>query len=158
GLALHNYHDTHSVFPYSTSAKGSCESGSAMPAPGTVKNHRGWVLVLPFLEQGNLYEQFNPDLAAGNYDRAGTGLLGEAVASGNAAVVSQTIEAFLCPSDDGNPKITTTSEAYQISSSDTNFQGAKTSYDFQGHLETSGCTLWSSRARNTRYMFGTESN
>ncbi|MDP1136419.1 DUF1559 domain-containing protein, partial [Klebsiella pneumoniae] len=36
-------------------------------------------------------------------------------------------------------------------------QGAKTSYDFNAHLETSGCTLWSNRSITTRYMFGVES-
>ncbi|WP_164103712.1 DUF1559 domain-containing protein [Candidatus Laterigemmans baculatus] len=157
GLALHNYHDTYKSFPFSTSLKGSCESGSAKPAAGTIRNARGWPGVLPFFEQSALADQYSSVQAAGHYDRAGIGINGDAVASGNAAVVSQALPTFLCPSDSGNPKITTTSSAYQISS-DPSFQGAKTSYDFQAHLETSTCYLWSTRSQSTRYMFGTESN
>ncbi|QDT31421.1 DUF1559 domain-containing protein [Thalassoglobus polymorphus] len=157
GLALHNYHDTHSVLPFSTSAKGSCETGSGKPPAGTVKNHRGWVQVLPFIEQAPLYNQFDPTQASGGYDRAGSGVTGTPLASGNDVVVSAIIDAFYCPSDDGNRKITTTSSAYQIGGGST-LQGAKTSYDFQAHLETSGCTNWGSRSRSTRYMFGTESS
>ena len=41
GLALHNYHDTYEVFPYSSGGSGTYWSWSA--------------LVLPFLEQGNVH-------------------------------------------------------------------------------------------------------
>ncbi|QDU41195.1 Type II secretion system protein G precursor [Maioricimonas rarisocia] len=156
-LALHNYHDTHQVFPYSTSAKGSCESGSAMPPSGTVKNSRGWTQVLPFIDQSPLYNLYDPTQAAGAYDRASTGLQGSTVVSGNDIVVSTVLDAFICPSDDGNPRITTTSSAYAIGGGST-LQGAKTSYDFQAHLETSTCSNWGTRGRSDRYMFGTESS
>ncbi|MEW4528443.1 MAG: DUF1559 domain-containing protein [Maioricimonas sp. JB045] len=156
-LALHNYHDTHGVMPYSTSAKGSCESGSGMPPAGTVKNSRGWTQVLPYFDQAPLYNLYDPTQAAGAYDRASTGLQGSTVASGNDVVVSTVIDVFICPSDDGTRQITTTSSAYAIGGGST-LQGAKTSYDFQAHLETSGCTNWGSRTRNSRYMFGTESS
>src|ERR1700704_4254413 len=44
GLALHAYHDTYKAFP-----------------PGTNANNYGWsFLVLPYLEQANLYNQVNP--------------------------------------------------------------------------------------------------
>lgn len=157
GLALHNYHDTHGVMPYSTSAKGSCESGSGRPPMGTVKNQRGWLHVLPYMDQAPLYNRLDPTQAIGAYDRAGTGVIGSPSASGNDFVAAQVINIFLCPSDDGNPRITTTSTAYQIDPA-SSLQGAKTSYDFQAHLETSGCTNWGSRGRSSRYMFGTESS
>ncbi|WP_164103713.1 DUF1559 domain-containing protein [Candidatus Laterigemmans baculatus] len=156
GLALHNYHDTYRSFPFSTSLKGSCDK-SGQPAAGTVRNARGWPGVLPFFEQGTLADMYDSTKAAGNYDRGGFGLNGDAVASGNAAVVSQIVPTFLCPSDPGNPKITTTSSAYQISS-DPSFQGAKTNYDFQATRHADWCTPWKSYAQNTRYMFGIDSN
>ncbi len=158
GLALHNYHSTFGLMPYSTSAKGSCTSGSGAPVSGNIKNHRGWVLLLPYLDQAALYNQFDPDQAAGNYDRAGgpSGLAGSA-ANGNDIVVSTVVDAFICPSDDGNPRILTNSSAYSPSGSSAR-RGAKTSYDFQAHLETSGCTNWGNRALSSRYMFGTESS
>lgn len=51
GLALHNYHDTHSGLP------------SALLGGVTSNADDGWgflVMILPFIEQGNLYEQLNP--------------------------------------------------------------------------------------------------
>jgi len=49
GLALHNYHDTFRALPYGAMAVGT------MPA-----NNFGWhVMTLPFMEQGNLFEQFH---------------------------------------------------------------------------------------------------
>jgi prepilin-type N-terminal cleavage/methylation domain-containing protein/prepilin-type processing-associated H-X9-DG protein len=45
GLAAHNYHDTHGAFPYVRS--------------GTHHYNHTWVvLLLPYVEQGNLYNQF----------------------------------------------------------------------------------------------------
>ena len=155
-LGLHNYHDSHLTMPYSTLHKGSCESGSGMPPAGEIKNLRGWLCVLPFIEQTALFDQVDFGQATGAYDRTGIGVLGSP-ANGNDLVVSQVLAAFRCPSDDGDPKITTTSSAYQIGGGST-LQGAKTSYDFQAHLETSGCSDWSRRGRTTRYMFGTYSN
>jgi type II secretory pathway pseudopilin PulG len=156
GLGLHNYHDTFKSMPYSTINKGSCTSGSGVPPAGQVKNHRGWLGVLPFIEQKPLYDLVDYNQASGAYDRGGIGVLGDP-GNGNDRVVSQVLDTFLCPSDDGNPLITTTSSAYQIGGSSA-LQGAKTNYDFQAHLETSGCTLWANRSRSTRYMFGTESS
>lgn len=158
-LGLHNYHDTYRCLPYSTMDKGSCTSGGTyMPiltAEG-VKNHRGWLGVLPFIEQAPLNEQFDYNEASGAYSRGGTAVVG-LTTNGNDVVVSTVLNAFLCPSDPGNPKIITTSSAYQIGGGST-LQGAKTNYDFQAHLETSGCTLWSRRSLASRYMFGTHSD
>ncbi len=159
GVALHNYHDTYRCMPYSTSSKGSCTSGSTyMPiltAQG-VKNHRGWLGVLPFIEQRPAYDLFDFAEASGAYSRGGTQLNGSPV-NGNDQIVSQVLDAFLCPSDPGNPRITSTSAAYAIGGGST-LQGAKTCYDFQAHLETSGCTLWSARGLAGRYMFGIDSH
>ncbi len=48
GLAVHNYHDAHSVFP---------RGGTQSPVGGY--GHSWWVLILPYLEQDNLYRQFD---------------------------------------------------------------------------------------------------
>lgn len=49
GLALHNYHDTHSVFP--PGLLGRCTTPDL--------NASGLVMLLPYIEQNNLYSQFN---------------------------------------------------------------------------------------------------
>src|ERR1700733_10552979 len=62
GLALHNYHDTYSRFPYSTSGSQSLNVNSV----GT--NHNWLEFILPFIEQTTLYNQLNftIDNCAGN--------------------------------------------------------------------------------------------
>jgi len=74
GLALHNYNDTFNIFP-----------------PGGVStNETGWlVFILPFIEQKNLYDQFN--FNAGGYT-SGTGQVGR-----NALALNK-MDAYLCPS------------------------------------------------------------
>jgi prepilin-type processing-associated H-X9-DG protein len=52
-LGIHAYHDTHGYFPYGTSPW----SEGRRPAPAAGLNGRGWTIeVLPFLEQGALYQ------------------------------------------------------------------------------------------------------
>ncbi|HVK15743.1 MAG TPA: DUF1559 domain-containing protein, partial [Fimbriiglobus sp.] len=55
GLALHNFHDTHQVFP----ASGWTQAGPGNPAGKYV----GWrPLTLPFIEQENLQRLYNFNL------------------------------------------------------------------------------------------------
>lgn len=156
-LGLHNYNDAYKCMPASTSSKGSCTSGSAATSTptGGVKNHRGWLGVLPFIEQSALGDQLDFDQASGGYDRGGKGLAG-LTTNGNDVVVSTLVDAFLCPSDPGNPKILLTSSYYAIGGGST-LQGSKTNYDFVADGETSGCTLWATKSTATRPMFGIES-
>lgn len=60
GLALHNYHDTHRIFPSGvvTNATGACPSPTRGGAPWTV-------MILPFIDQSPRYQQF--DTASGTY-------------------------------------------------------------------------------------------
>lgn len=71
GLALHNYHDTHGVFP-----------------PSAIEGH-GWTasaLMLPQLEQSAMHDQLNVD---GRIDLADPDIL---------ALARQPISVFMCPS------------------------------------------------------------
>jgi len=75
GLALHNYHDAHLMFP-----------------PGGVfdereQGHHGWqTLLLPFVEQGHLYNEINFDVPWHHSD--------------NTVVFQQSIPTYLLPFDD----------------------------------------------------------
>lgn len=86
GLAFHNYHDIHSVFPYaSTFSDGGTNGGNYLRGNGRTS----WFqLLLPSLEQGNMYAQF--DLNRGPNDNA----------SGNRALIrGRFFPVATCPSN-----------------------------------------------------------
>ena len=64
GLAVHNYHSAHRVFPVNQIGPGVSDGNGGL-GPG----YYSWLVpLLPFLEQTNLYEQF--DLSVNNGDGA----------------------------------------------------------------------------------------
>jgi prepilin-type N-terminal cleavage/methylation domain-containing protein/prepilin-type processing-associated H-X9-DG protein len=94
GLALHNYHDTQKHFPHGT--YNNIDGTGNTPAPYNGKqDRRCWMHdTLPYLEQGNLYRQFDAFMSTGasalNFP-------------GNTTVVPN----LLCPMDPLNPKTKT---------------------------------------------------
>lgn len=151
GLGLHNYHDTHSVFPYGAIGPGTCNN-----APFTkILNQKGWVQVLPFIEEANLYAQFNPNLPAGEFvGGGGTVIAGSTV--GNDKVVSKKMAAFLCPSDSNDTHYRPTSTNYNISPTAQASQlfAAYTNYDFNIWRN---CTSFDQLPRDQRRFFGLHS-
>ena len=151
GLALHNYHDVHLVFPATGYAKGQCDNGTA---DALTLNSTGWTSLLPYIELGNLYDAYDPTQAAG-HDRRGTAgpLAGDAVLSGNADVVSQSIPAFVCPSESQDKFAVLNSTGYSITATATQ-RGARTSYDFStyyGHYHH--CNAWHALSPVSKRMF-----
>ncbi|MCA8986082.1 MAG: DUF1559 domain-containing protein [Planctomycetaceae bacterium] len=102
GLALHNYHDTHRVFPPSsirgrdTTTGAECGNGFSWGA-----------LLLPFLEEAAVYDGLNPTIG---------------IFTGSNKTFIQSLAAFdfaLCPSDSERPKVRTangTADANYMSS------------------------------------------
>ena len=83
GLALHNYHDANSVFPpgYIDGNTDPTSTPDNDVGPGW-----GWAtLILPYLEQGNVYNQINLSVGVG---------LGV-----NAQICQQPLTIYQCPSD-----------------------------------------------------------
>ncbi|HEY0982107.1 DUF1559 family PulG-like putative transporter [Schlesneria sp.] len=76
GLALHNYESTFSVFP----AGGIEDTNAGTSGVGA----SGFALILPYIEQANLYNTYNFNEHYGS--------------THNKTVLSQKIPAFLCPS------------------------------------------------------------
>jgi len=93
GVGLHNYHDTHNVFPAAAMNPGALGSQLYVPTGG-VRNHTGYMALLPFIEQRALYDQIDLNLATGVVDRASLGGGGYQHAATN-----QRVSAFDCPSD-----------------------------------------------------------
>lgn len=90
GLALHNYHDTHRVFPYRQGGT------AATPPAGNAHNGSGFTMLLPYLEQGALYDQISmPQTFSGiNY-----GAFGDDASDGSRYELwNHDIPSLLCPS------------------------------------------------------------
>jgi len=97
GVALHNYHDTYLCFPVGTYEPVGVDVGHE-PA---YSNWRAcWFhVLLPFVEQGNLYNQIWPYISIpGNY-------------AFNAPNASTKIKIFVCPSDPNGGKSATTNNS-----------------------------------------------
>jgi len=84
GLAIHNSQDSNGTLPY---------GGTQSPAGGY--GHSFWLLLLPFLEQDNLYKQL--DLLGTTNGNTGLVYNGTNVANG-AVLSSKLISSLLCPS------------------------------------------------------------
>lgn len=161
GLALHNYHDAHKKFPYSAMGSGSVvntDASTAKPAVGMTRNHRGWPMLLPYIEQSALYESFNFSMATGGYQRSPNTIVGPKPGeSGNAndIAVSTIVTSFLCPSDANPVSYATTSVAeYSISPGTTTREGAFTNYDFSVDGKDATDYRWKSKDASQRRMFG----
>jgi len=72
GLSLHNYHDTHKALP---------------PSRRSAPNHSWAPFLLPFIEQANLYDQYDWNV---NWDHAG-----------NQPTIATSVSTFRCPSAPG---------------------------------------------------------
>jgi prepilin-type N-terminal cleavage/methylation domain-containing protein/prepilin-type processing-associated H-X9-DG protein len=98
GLALHNYHDANQIFP---------QAYTILPVPdpsapaGTGTYGAGaFVLILPYIEQGNLYGGINVSRAA----------LSSVNMPPNNPAYSTPIMTFLCPSAPGSPTVVYSAE------------------------------------------------
>lgn len=171
GLSLHNYHDTHGVFPASVYNKGVCSTvyTPAGRANCNVMNTNGLLMLLPFIEQGALYDQYNfnqamSSNAAGIYGTQQTctnggttaTVMGDPVASGNAARHLTVIPIFQCPSQSSGSELTSTSAAYGPSPG---LAGRKTNYDFvvYSNYRHAHCNDWAFETSTNRRMFGDNS-
>jgi type II secretory pathway pseudopilin PulG len=124
GLALHNYHDTHQVFP--PAMIGRCLTPDL--------NASGLVMLLPFIDQAPLYNRANFNGSFSNNEvpvNNPSGLVGvhagDPATNGNLIFATTKLQAFLCPSDSGSEVVS--HSAYVPSTSVTD-AGAKTNYDF----------------------------
>jgi len=89
-LGLHNYHDTHSVFPFSTITNigGPTYNGNA-------NTRQGWFhLILPFIDQQSYYNLIAPRFQDG----------GMTISAATLPVRDTVVSTLICPSDPSLPK------------------------------------------------------
>jgi prepilin-type N-terminal cleavage/methylation domain-containing protein len=161
-LGLHNYESAYNRFPYAVGRSGSISSGSAIAGLTRVRNQKGWLAVLPFIEQQALYDQANFNLPFGSHVHSSAASVSSTIvplpgSAGNMndVVVSTVLETFLCPSDPGPTSLASTGDAnYSISPGTTTRQGAYTNYDFSVRGTSNSTETWGREAAATRRMFG----
>lgn len=134
GLALHNYHDNYNTFPPLAIGMGMAASdyfGAAKIPRQT--NTSGLLFLLPFLDQGPIYTQWNFAHAAswsyvyGAYSAATV----QGDPNVNAALSKTPLAVFKCPSDIGRDYYGGADQHYGISSTQTG--GYRTNYAFNAH-------------------------
>ncbi len=91
GIALHNYHDIHSVFP-----PALLNSGRDEDATYEVLNTTGWALLLPQIEQGNLADSYDYTLPSCESNPYGLTMAGSSAP--NVPWVTTKINVLECPS------------------------------------------------------------
>ncbi len=87
GLALHNYHDTHSSFPFAYFV-GNLASGD-------LNLSSCYIQLLPFVEQAPLYDRWDSNVPAFNEAVA---FYNPATVQSNLDVIKSVIPVFVCPS------------------------------------------------------------
>ncbi|MDD3586375.1 MAG: DUF1559 domain-containing protein [Thermoguttaceae bacterium] len=93
GLAMHNYHDIHNMFP-----QGVVASSLATNTWGSTSRSYCWrVILLPFLEQNAVYSSLN--FTTGDF----TPWSGMTSASTNGALLNFVLPAYVCPSNAMDP-------------------------------------------------------
>jgi prepilin-type N-terminal cleavage/methylation domain-containing protein/prepilin-type processing-associated H-X9-DG protein len=90
GLALHNYHDTHNIFPFGRGADRNWDAGG----------HMCLTMCLPFIDQANLYNTINFEW--GGWRRGPTTTGNDTTATSNWVATLKRIEIYLCPSNPYN--------------------------------------------------------
>ena len=93
GLALMNYHETMGQFPPSYTNGGEVRSNYYLPY-GQIKNHTGYLLLLPYIDQEPMHKAIDFRFATGMADwRARGG------GQRQPAIEGKNLEVLRCPSD-----------------------------------------------------------
>lgn len=94
GLALHNYHSAHGVFPYGAN-DDDCESP---PQPHPRSWHTWRTLILPYMEKQALYDQL--DQIEKDHPRRGCFGGDNSSVWFNSPLQQQLVQEYFCPSED----------------------------------------------------------
>lgn len=150
GLALHNYHEAMGVFPYAVANPGESFSASTQ-----ILNHTGWLMMLPYIDQAPLYNQFNFSLATGNHNWVSGVVVGGAAspANPNLALSTNVIRAFLCPSDNGPQNYPGADSTYGCGVANS----VKGSYGLSVSDGNGYTGMWVNEPTTTKGMFGMNS-
>jgi prepilin-type N-terminal cleavage/methylation domain-containing protein len=132
GLALHNYHDTYNTFPPVCVASGvygwEAFTGGGPKVIQNQANTSGLLFLMPYLDQGPVYNQWNFNNAASWSYVYGLYNAGSVLGNPdlNAPLSKTPMPILKCPSDNGNDYYTGADHYYGISAN--NAGGYRTNY------------------------------
>lgn len=98
GLALHNYHDVHNIFPPALNMSGRMNLPAVYTGNTKVQNTTGWVFLLPFVEQAGAYALYDFNQTGSLSNPYGLPIAGTTAANPNVAVTSMSLSGLQCPS------------------------------------------------------------
>lgn len=157
GLALHGYNANHGCFPPAGLAYGWCYN-AALYGDRNILNANGMTFLLPYLDQGTLYDQYDPKQCAASlmagpapgYNAVGK-LAGNPTT--NSKVEAQWLAVVNCPSDTGDPWAGGTG----LYGNGSALRAPKSNYDFCVSISNVECNAWARDNALTRRMFGENS-
>jgi prepilin-type processing-associated H-X9-DG protein len=161
GLALANFDNTYGRLPAALIHSGRYNNANNKPYQGpevnysgqpyVIYNHTGFVALLPYIEQDNLFKQYSYANRASASSPYGIAVAPQSAS--NDAVAATNVKTYVCPSDTDPPPIMTrnpgqSSDFYEmVSASRSNYlfsTGAYTDYDAD----------WSNTSPQYRGAFG----
>jgi prepilin-type N-terminal cleavage/methylation domain-containing protein/prepilin-type processing-associated H-X9-DG protein len=167
-LALQNYHSANDKLPPAGTGYSWCYSAAGGPGDKQIYNSNGLVLLLPYMEQDNLFRRFNLNEASAttganpgspwqNYNATTASVVGDPNKNGNGAIASTVANIFICPSDNNLPLGRLAGIHYGPGGAGSALQGAATNYDFiTSDTDFSICNYWRT-AGPKRRIFGENS-
>ncbi|MBY0461416.1 MAG: DUF1559 domain-containing protein, partial [Gemmataceae bacterium] len=158
-LAAHGYHDALGSLP---PAKAQVAMGWNLGTfenldPSKIYNLNGFLLLLPHLEQDNLYRQYDRSYPSCNAVAFGSALLangGITATHPNAQVVGTKLAVYSCPSDDDPPVDNNPGDFCGAANAKVNAR--RSNYLFSTYNLTEWSPPWA-RAGSPRGAFGTNS-
>ncbi|WP_013626695.1 DUF1559 domain-containing protein [Rubinisphaera brasiliensis] len=156
GLALHNYHDTHGVFPPGTVIHRELDLGNpgnncfvGTSTTGRGNSYAPWtVLVLPYLEQAALYDSFNFESKFTTNPVDGQG---NAV---NHDLWDEVVDVYRCPSDPNSSQWAQRLNYFGVAGAGSQHQCRATSDTSRGH-DTRGLLFFNSKMQMRDVTDGT---
>src|SRR5690606_31065579 len=146
GLALHNYHDVAGQFPPALINPGRPAWSAAVDVDFTL-NTTGWTLLLPYIDQAPLYNQYDFNQASCPVVENGLPLAGTGNWQVNIPVTSTRLAVLQCPSDPPATLHSSTSAAYASE------DAAPSSYVFSsGRIAENSGNIWSAYINSNHWL------
>jgi prepilin-type N-terminal cleavage/methylation domain-containing protein len=163
GLACHNFNDTYKRLPAALIHSGRYNNPNNRPYSGpevsytgqpyVIYNHSGFVALLPYIEQGNLFKQYNYQFASSASSPYGIPVGNNPNPNPNHAVGATYLKVYTCPSD-VNPGPVETRNPYVSTDFYEMVSARRSNYLFSTGAYTDYDNNWESTGAHAKGMFG----